>query len=171
MAGGSALTLVLAFLAIACVPLAFALVFCFDEILDRVACGWAEWRERRRERRTIARLDRALATDPVTRDLDLTELDRADRRPLELLAADLRRLGRHRLAAGGRSVVWHSSVIEAYDDRLRAACRALGIPEHLAELTGVDREIERVRVEGLLAGAGLGLPATRADRRPRDRRA
>ena len=49
-------------------------------------------------------------------------------------------------------MVWHSAVIEAYDDRLRAACRALGIPEHLAELTGVDREIERVRVEGVLHG-------------------
>ncbi|MBW4704462.1 MULTISPECIES: hypothetical protein [unclassified Micromonospora] len=171
MAGGSALTLILAILAVACLPVAFALLFCLDEIADRVACGWAEWRERRRERRTIARLDRALAADPATRDIDLTELDRADRRPLELLAADLRRLGQHRLAAGGRSVVWHSSVIEAYDDRLRAACRALEIPEHLAELTGVDREIERVRVEGVLAAAGLTLPTTPADRRPRDRRA
>ncbi|MFI9643301.1 hypothetical protein ACIG87_25165 [Micromonospora sp. NPDC051925] len=171
MAGGSALALILAFLAVACLPLAFALLCCLDEIVDRVACGWSEWRERHRERRTIARLDRAIEADALTRDVDLTELDRPDRRPLELLAAELRRLGRHRLAASGRSVVWHSSVIEAYDDRLRAACRALGIPEHLAELTGVDREIERVRVEGLLAGAGLGLPATRADRRPRDRRA
>ncbi|WUI10555.1 hypothetical protein OHQ87_21880 [Micromonospora sp. NBC_00421] len=154
----------------ACLPVVFVLLFCLDEIADRVVCGWSEWRERRRERRSIARLDRAFAADALTRDVDLTELDRPDRRPLELLAADLRRLGRHRLAAGGRSVV-HRSVIEAYDDRLRAACRALGIVEHLAELTGVDREIERVRVEGLLASAGLGLPATRADRRPRDRRA
>ncbi|WFE63623.1 hypothetical protein [Micromonospora sp. WMMD714] len=171
MAGGRTLVLVLALLGMACLPVVFALFLCFDEIADRVACGWSEWRDRRRERRTIARLDRDFAADASTRDVDLTELDRPDRRPLELLAADLRRLGRHRLAAGGRSVVWHRSVIEAYDDRLRAACRALGTVEHLAELTGVDREIERVRVEGLLAAAGLGLPTVDADRRPRDRRA
>ncbi|SCG62782.1 hypothetical protein [Micromonospora halophytica] len=158
-------------LAVACLPVLIALLFCFDEIADRVACGWAEWRERRRERRTIARLDRALGPDAFTRDIDLSRLDRPDRRPLELIAADLRRLGGHRLAANGRSVVWHGSVIEVYDERLRAACRALGVPEHLGELTGVDREIERVRVEGLLALAGLDLPATRAGRRPRDRRA
>ncbi|MEU1885350.1 hypothetical protein ABZ491_07700 [Micromonospora rifamycinica] len=170
MAGGRALMLVLALLAMACLPVAFALLLCFDEIADRVACGWSEWRRRRRDRQTIARLDRAFAADASGLDVDLTELDRPDRRPLELLAADLRRLGHHRLAAGGRSVVYRS-VIDAYDDRLRAACRALGMVEHLAELAGVDREIERVRVEGALAAAGLGLPAVRADRRPRDRRA
>ena len=171
MAGGSALTLALAFLAVACLPVAFALLFCVDEILDRVVCGWSEWRERRHERRTIARLDRAIEADALTRDVDLTELDRPDRHPLELIAADLRRLGGHRLAAGGRSVVWHGAVIEAYDDRLRAGCRALGITEHLADLDGVDREIERVRVEGLLDAAGLPVPAARAGRRPRNRRA
>ncbi|MFJ6198768.1 hypothetical protein [Micromonospora sp. NPDC092111] len=171
MGAGSALTLALAFLAVACLPAVIALCFCFDEIVDRAACGWAEWRERRRERRTIARLDRAVEADALTRDVDLTELDRADRQPLELIAADLRRLGRHRLAAGGRSVVWHGSVIDAYDDRLRAACRALDLAEHLGELAGVDREIERVRVEGLLVEMGLPLPAARAGPRPRDRRA
>ncbi|MEH0937865.1 hypothetical protein [Micromonospora psammae] len=171
MGGGSALALVLAVLAVAGLPAVFALLFCLDEILDRVVCGWSEWRERRRERRAIARLDRAIEADALTRDVDLTQLDRADRQPLELIAADLRRLGGHRLAAGGRSVVWHASVIEAYDDKLRAACRALGATEHLAELEGVDREIERVRVEGVLAAAGLTLPAARAGGRPRNRRA
>ncbi|MGN9889687.1 hypothetical protein [Micromonospora sp. L31] len=171
MAGGGALTLVLAILAVACLPAAFALLFCLDEIFDRVACGWAEWRDGRRERRTIARLDRAIEADALTRDIDLTQLDRVDRQPLERIAADLRRLGGHRLAARSRSVVWHASVIDAYDDRLRAACRALAITEHLTELEGVDREIERVRVEGLLAQAGLALPAAVAGRRPRHRRA
>lgn len=159
----------LAILAVCCLPALLALLFCADEITDRVACRWAEWREDRRERRTIARLDRAIEADALTRDIDLTEFDRTDRRPLEQLATDLRRLGGHRLAAAGRSVVWHGAVIDAYDERLQAACAALGIPAHLSELDGVDREIERLRVEGLLHAAGLTLPAARPVHRQRHR--
>lgn len=159
---GRGLLLVLAILGVCCLPVLIAMIFCADEIIDRLVCGWSEWREERRERRTIARLDRAIEADALTRDIDLTEFDRGGRRPLEQLATDLRRLGGHRLAAADRSVVWHGAVIEAYDERLRAACRALGITEHLAQLDGVDREIERVRVEGLLHAAGLSLPAARA---------
>ncbi|MFU8870944.1 hypothetical protein [Micromonospora sp. SL4-19] len=166
---GRGLLLVLTILAVCCLPAVIALVFCADEILDRVACRWAEWREQRRERRTIERLDRAVEVDALTRDIDLTELDREDRRPLEQLATDLRRLGGHRLAAADRSVVWHGAVISAYDERLRAACQALGVTEHLAELDGVDREIERVRVEGLLHAAGLTLPAARPGHHQRHR--
>ncbi|WP_174537281.1 hypothetical protein [Micromonospora chalcea] len=166
---GQGLLLVLAILAVCCLPALLAMLFCADEIIDRVACGWAEWREQRRERRTIARLDRAIEAEALTRDIDLTEFDRDGRRPLDQIATDLRRLGGHRLAAADRSVVWHGAVIEAYDERLRAACRALGIDEHLAELDGVDREIERVRVEGLLHAAGLTLPAARAAHHQRHR--
>ncbi|MFG2053917.1 hypothetical protein ACGFI9_07765 [Micromonospora sp. NPDC048930] len=169
MGVGRGLLLVLAILAVCCLPALFALLFCADEILDRVACRWAEWREQRRERRTIARLDRAIEADALTRDIDLTEFDRDGRRPLEQLATDLRRLGGHRLAAADRSVVWHGAVIDAYDERLRAACQALGIVEHLAEVDGVDREIERVRVEGLLHAAGLTLPAARPGHHQRHR--
>ncbi|MGW5556016.1 hypothetical protein ACWER9_02180 [Micromonospora sp. NPDC003944] len=161
MGVGRALMLALAFLAVATLPAAFALLFCYDEILDRVVCGWSEWRERRREKRTIARLDRAVEADALTRDIDLSELDSADRRPLEQLAADLRRLGGQRVGGVGRSMVWHSALVQAYDDRLRLACRALGVTEHLAELNGVDQDIERVRVEGVLHAAGLALPAAR----------
>ncbi|MGC4877672.1 hypothetical protein ACLQ26_15625 [Micromonospora sp. DT43] len=164
-----ALMLALAFLAVASLPAAFALLFCADEIIDRVVCGWSEWRERRRERRTIARLDRAIEADALTRDIDLSEFDRADRRPLEQLAADLRRLGGQRLGGNARSMVWHGAVLQAYDDRLRLACRALGITEHLAELSGVDQQIERIRVEGVLHAAGLTLPAARAGHRQRHR--
>lgn len=89
---GRALLLILAIVAMASLPALIALVFCADEIIDRVACGYAEWRERRRERRTIVRLDRAVEADALTRDIDLTAFDRPDRRPLEELAADLRRL-------------------------------------------------------------------------------
>ncbi|MCX5068857.1 hypothetical protein OOJ91_23735 [Micromonospora lupini] len=164
-----ALMLALAFLAVASLPAAFALLFCADEIIDRVVCGWSEWRERRRERRTIARLDRAIEADALTRDIDLSEFDRTDRRPLEQLAADLRRLGGQRLGGNARSMVWHGAVLQAYDDRLRLACRALGITEHLTELSGVDQQIERIRVEGVLHAAGLTLPAARAGHRQRHR--
>ncbi|MDO3701512.1 hypothetical protein Q3W71_07430 [Micromonospora sp. C28SCA-DRY-2] len=166
---GRVLLLALAFLAVASLPAAIALLFCADEIIDRIVCGIAEWRDRRRERRTIARLDRAIEADSLTRDIDLSDFDRTDRRPLEQLAADLRRLGSQRIGVGGRSMVWHGAVLQAYDDRLRRACQALDIPEHLTELTGVDLEIERVRVEGLLHAAGLTLPAARADDRQRHR--
>ncbi|WP_406074499.1 hypothetical protein [Micromonospora sp. NBC_01638] len=169
MGVGRALMLALAFLAVASLPAAVALLFCYDEILDRVVCGWSEWRERRREERTIARLDRAIEADALTRDIDLSDFDRVDRRPLEQLAADLRRLGGQRLGSTGRSMVWHGELLQVYDDRLRLACRALGITEHLAELEGVDQEIERVRVEGVLHAAGLSLPAARAGHRQRHR--
>lgn len=161
--------LALAFLAVASVPAALALLFCYDEIVDRVVCGWSEWRDRQREKRMIARLDRAIEADALTRDIDLSEFDRTDRRPLEQLAADLRRLGGQRLGGTGRSMVWHGALIQAYDDRLRLACRALGITEHLGELEGVDQEIERVRVEGVLHAAGMTLPAARAGHRQRHR--
>ncbi|MGK5520488.1 hypothetical protein ACSNN9_14170 [Micromonospora sp. URMC 107] len=169
MEPGRALLLILAFVAVASLPAVIALVFCADEIIDRVACGWAEWRERRQERRTIARLDRAVEADALTRDIDLTGFDRPDRRPLEELAADLRRLRGQGVGPDGRQPVWHGTILRAYDDRLRLACRALGLTEHLAELEGVDLELERVRVEGLLHAAGLTLPAARAGHRQRHR--
>jgi hypothetical protein len=44
---------------------------------------------------------------------------------------------------------------DGYDQALSAACRCLGIDEHLAEVGGLDLEIERLRVEGALTDAGL----------------
>lgn len=161
--------LALAILAVASLPVLFALVLRADEIIDRIACGYAEWRERRQERRTIAQLDRAVEADALTRDIDLTEFDRAGRRSLEQIAADLRRFAGHRIGSGSRAVIWHPAILDAYDEHLRAACRCLRLTEHLSELEGVDREIERVRVEGLLDAAGLTLPAARAPHRQRHR--
>ena len=82
---------------------------------------------------------------------------KVDLPPIEHLAADLRRLNRQRLGIATRSSVWFDAVQHAYDDRLRAACRALDIEQHLSGLDGIDLEIERVRVEGALADAGLVL--------------
>ncbi len=84
--------------------------------------------------------------------------------PIERLAADLRRLAGQRLGLATRSPVWFSAVQRAYDDRLCVACQELEIPQHLAELSGVDLDIERVRVEGLLQRAGLAFRDAEADR-------
>lgn len=77
--------------------------------------------------------------------------------PFERIAADLRRLGSDRLGIGQRNELWHTAVERAYDVKLREACHALGIGEHLDELAGIDREIERLRIEGELIAAGVRL--------------
>jgi len=76
---------------------------------------------------------------------------------LEMLAADLRRLDRQRLGIATHSKVWHAAVLLAYDDRLRLTCQCLGIQENLNWLDGIDLELERLRVEGMLGAEGLWL--------------
>jgi hypothetical protein len=117
---------------------------------------WAgrPWRERRhlaRLARTVRQPARKLPSEPVGP-------------PIEQVAADLRRLANQRLGVGRRSQVWFAAVERAYDDRLKVACRELGIEEHLAELADIDRDIERVRVEGALQAAGITLHASGAGR-------
>jgi hypothetical protein len=85
--------------------------------------------------------------------------------PIEQVAADLRRLNRQRSGVATRSSVWFEAVSRAYDDRLAAACLALDVPQHLAELEGIDLEIERLRVEAKLSDAGLVLRASGSDER------
>ena len=77
--------------------------------------------------------------------------------PIQQVAADLRRLNRQRLSIAMRSRVWFQAVQHAYDDRLGVACQQLGIEQHLDELTGMDLDLERIRVEGLLEVAGLAF--------------
>jgi hypothetical protein len=71
---------------------------------------------------------------------------------IEQIACDLRRLGQQRLARPAAE-----SVIDAYDQCLTLACRCLEISEHLRPLDGIDRDLERVRVEGALQAAGFHL--------------
>lgn len=104
----------------------------------------------RRDRRRLARLDKCFGSEPAP------QLS-ADTVPIEKVAADLRRLRRQRTGIAQRSPVWRAAIEEAYDDRLRLACERLGIAEHLTQLSGVDREIERVRLEGELQAAGIAL--------------
>lgn len=103
------------------------------------AAMWATLTARKQE--TIAAAEEAVTAHP----------------PFERIAADLRRLGADRLGIGQRNDLWHTAVERAYDVKLREACHALGIGEHLEELTGLDREIERLRIEGELVAAGVRL--------------
>ncbi|MBG0565184.1 hypothetical protein [Actinoplanes aureus] len=116
-------------------------------------------RRGRQELRALRTLDRTLRVlDPGPR------LAALDDPAIEQIAFDLQRLDHQRRSGPTRcSAVWLAAVLRAYDARLQLACRRLGVTEHLQPLDGLDREIERVRVEGQLEAAGLTL------RRPDDR--
>jgi hypothetical protein len=151
-----ALVVAVALLALACLPCAIALfITSADEMVELGAR--AVRRGFRRGRRLLARHRGFRWLEPPSKPVAVGP-------PIEQIAADLRRLGRHRVGIATRSPVWHTAVQRAYDDRLRLACRSLEIEEHLEDLDGVDLEIERVRVEGHLLAAGIVLRAADADR-------
>jgi hypothetical protein len=99
------------------------------------------------------------ALDHTLRVFDLeARLAALDDPTIEQIAYDLQRLGRQRRSGLTRSSkVLFAAVLSAYDTRLQIACRQLGVDEHLQPLAGVDREIERLRVESQLEAAGLTL--------------
>ena len=112
------------------------------------------WRGNRADRRALRRLDRTINQPPAVDRLTV------ERRlpPVEQIAAELRRLDRQRRhGLSNESEMWSAAVATAYDAWLLAACRRLNITEHLSSLAGIDRDIERVRVEGQLQTAGLNL--------------
>ncbi|WP_345637079.1 hypothetical protein [Rugosimonospora acidiphila] len=153
------LMIVLALVALACLPCLLALMVTADLAAETVSRAVRRgiralfgWLSRRRLARAIGMADRPVTIEPAGP-------------PIEQLAADLRRLGQQRIGVATRSTVWFAAVQRAYDDRLGLACQELGIVEHLGELGGIDLEIERVRVEGELHGAGLVLVSGDAERR------
>jgi hypothetical protein len=149
-------------LALLCLPCIVAVIICADDLVDRVT--WT--RGRRREDRALRRLDRSLTDDTVLVPAPRPETLVGP--TIEQIAADLRRLDRQR--HGGiatESTAWLAAVLRAYDDRLRLASRCLGVAEHLQMLEGIDRDIERVRVEGELQATGLALRSVA--HRPPDR--
>lgn len=79
-------------------------------------------------------------------------------RPIEELAADLRRLypAAHFPRPGVR-MPKQRGVLMAYDQRLVETAEALGVASHLTDcpLEGYDRSAERLRLELALAEAGL----------------
>jgi hypothetical protein len=80
--------------------------------------------------------------------------------PIERLAADLRRV--HRVLAEfepGTPVVRRRAARQAYDDLLIQACEAVDVRHRFGQLPeGIEREIERLRVEEALRSAGLAVP-------------
>ena len=154
------LAIVAGLLVLLILPGTLVLALTTDAVLDRVdkiarfrirlrrrRLPGRSWRERRRFARLDRAINRATAADPAV----------LAGPPIERVAADLRRLCRQRREIANRSPVWFSAVQRAYDDRLRLACRELRVEEHITELTGVDQEIERVRVEGALQSAGMAV--------------
>ncbi|HKN50990.1 MAG TPA: hypothetical protein VJX66_00750 [Amycolatopsis sp.] len=80
--------------------------------------------------------------------------------PIERLAADLRRV--HRLLAGypsGTPAARRIGTRMAYDTLLEQACREIDVPHRLDVLPeGIDRDLERLRVEQSLRDHGLAVP-------------
>lgn len=86
---------------------------------------------------------------------------------IEQAAAELRRLDRQRHSGPtSGSEMWMVAVLRAYDQWLQVACGCLGITQDLSALCGMDREIERLRMESELKAAGLQLQS--GTRRTRD---
>jgi hypothetical protein len=132
-----------------CLPCVVAALACADEMTLR-----RFWTRRgRQELRALRRLDRALrTTDPMP------ALDDLDAPTIEQIAYDLRRLdNQRRNGPTQHSEQWLAAVLRAYDQRLSLACRCLGLDEHLEPLDGMDRALERLRVECELQAAGLAL--------------
>jgi hypothetical protein len=81
-------------------------------------------------------------------------------RPLEQVAADLRRLGGQlaRVPAGA-PMARRRGLQAAYDDVLVEAARQLEVPHALdAVPPGRPRDVERLRLQTALAEAGLAVP-------------
>ena len=162
------LVVAVAFVGLVSLPCWVALLIAADDVMGRgwrsvrrrIRGPWALWRGQPwRVRRRLARLDRTVrgCARAVPRE--------PAGPPIEQVAADLRRLSRQRLGMASRSELWFAAVQRAYDDRLRIACRELRIEEHLTELTDIDQEIERVRVEGVLQATGIHLHTVSTSRR------
>ncbi len=79
--------------------------------------------------------------------------------PIERIAADARRIRAEiRRAPPGIPVARMRGWVEAYDDVLVTACRALGLAERLGTLPeGPEHDLERERVERMLMRAGVLL--------------
>jgi hypothetical protein len=157
-----------ALVALLCVPCLLALTIFADVAINQAEDAIHRASVRWHARREASRLERSTGIEHQHRRLlrRHSEGDAPAGPPFEEVAADLRRLARQRAEVASRSPVWFTAVHRAYDERLCIACRELQIAEHLTELEGMDLEIERLRVEGLLQAAGLPLAAVDTDGHP-----
>jgi hypothetical protein len=81
------------------------------------------------------------------------------RRPIQVVAADLRRLSRQlSLVPAGASLVRWRALWAAYDDVLMEAAEQLDVLHELRDAPlGPSRDIERIRLLAALEGAGLAV--------------
>ena len=82
-----------------------------------------------------------------------------EHRPIERVAADLRRVRRAMACfEPGASAIKRFGARQAYDELLIQACSALGVDHRLGSMPeGMDRHLERLRVEERLRDLGLSL--------------
>lgn len=83
----------------------------------------------------------------------------AENQPIESIAADLRRVRRVLSCfQPGTSAIKRIGARQAYDELLIQACSALDVEHRLHSLPeGVDRDIERLRLEECLRDRGLSV--------------
>ncbi len=179
MATDSALPLTLGVIALIGMPAAIAAVICADEVVESLKHRAEAVRDSWHEQRTLDRLERALAPAPPAGPPWAT----AARVASDVLVSardSVTNFAATRLNAAGIAPAWLPVPVPAgspdvpfeqvvaelralprshadYDRALSATCRCLGIDEHLDEVGGLDLEIERLRVEGALADAGIFL--------------
>ena len=147
------------------IMLAAALFTALMVVADRFASRWtvedpvalAERRHARRSRRRgVVRVRTPWVPRPRARR-PAPDPQPATRRPIQVVAADLRRLVRQvALVPSGSTLVRWKAVWAAYDGVLVEAAEMLGLHEEIAaQPPGLARDIERVRVLAALEDAGL----------------
>lgn len=78
-------------------------------------------------------------------------------RPLEAIAADLRRINGLLDVPRAQSFVVRAGTLRAYDTVLAEACRALGVEHRLDGSAERDCSVERLQAEAALEGQGMVL--------------
>jgi hypothetical protein len=84
---------------------------------------------------------------------------RTNRRPIQVVAADVRRLARQlSLVPAGAPMARRRALAAAYDDVLIEAAVLLEIPHQMRTIPdGRARDVERLRLQAALEGAGLAV--------------
>lgn len=116
---------------------------------------------RPRRRRRPVRQARVAARRPARRPVPVAV---PERRSVQAIAADLRRLRRELALVSIGSAAHRAGVLAAYDDVLVEAARSLEVAHRLPETCpGEEREVERLRLAAALADTGLVI-SDRQDR-------
>jgi hypothetical protein len=136
-----ALAIVLALVVLAMLPCLLVFLVFVDAFMRTVH------RQRQRIRREAAEAELVASQAPEPEVIGP---------PLERIAAEIHRLARARRICESGTPRFVAAT-KAYDRRLIYACRALELNEHMDGLSGVDLDLERLRVEGLLLEAGFVL--------------